>query len=146
MQIIFSPFRLPRTLQISLAGCDGEADAFYEDDAITICYELVDDWWKNMSKEATPVFSITPSDTVFGPFYEVSLHEFGHAFAVRRFGGEVHTMGIMFLIFSPLPYMDASAAWGFRNKWQRVFVGAAGMIFEVFVAACAIFVWRSTTV
>ena len=79
LQIFFSPFRLPRTLQISLAGCDGEADAFYEDDAITICYELVDDWWKNMSKEATPVFSITPSDTVFGPFYEVSLHEFGHA-------------------------------------------------------------------
>ena len=31
-----------------------------------------------------------------------SLHEFGHAFAVRRFGGEVHTMGIMFLIFNRL--------------------------------------------
>ena len=73
-----------------------------------------------------------------------TLHEFGHAFAVRRFGGEVHTMGVMFLIFSPLPYMDASSAWTFRNKWQRVFVGAAGMIFEVFVAACAIFIWAYT--
>ena len=39
-----------------------------------------------------------------------TLHEFGHAFAVRRFGGEVHTMGIMFLIFTPFPYMDATAA------------------------------------
>jgi len=73
-----------------------------------------------------------------------ALHEFGHAFAVRRFGGEVHTMGVMFLIFSPLPYMDATAAWFFRNKWHRVLVGAAGMIVEVFVASCAVFVWAFT--
>jgi putative peptide zinc metalloprotease protein len=73
-----------------------------------------------------------------------TLHEFGHAFAVRRFGGEVHTMGIMFLIFNPLPYMDATSAWTFRSKWKRVFVGAAGMITEVFVAACAVFVWANT--
>jgi putative peptide zinc metalloprotease protein len=73
-----------------------------------------------------------------------SLHEFGHAFTVRRFGGEVHTMGIMFLIFNPLPYMDATSAWAFRSKWKRVLVGAAGMITEVFVAACAVFVWANT--
>ena len=73
-----------------------------------------------------------------------TLHEFGHAFAVRRFGGEVHTMGIMFLIFNPLPYMDATAAWAFRSKWKRVFVGAAGIITEVFVAACAVFIWANT--
>ena len=72
------------------------------------------------------------------------MHEFGHAFAVRRFGGEVHVMGIMFLIFSPLPYVDATAAWGFRSKAQRVLVGAAGMIVEVFVAACAAVVWANT--
>jgi putative peptide zinc metalloprotease protein len=73
-----------------------------------------------------------------------TLHEFGHAFAVRRFGGEVHTMGVMFLIFSPLPYMDATASWFFRNKWHRVLVGAAGMIVEVFVAALALFIWAGT--
>lgn len=73
-----------------------------------------------------------------------TLHEFGHSFAVRRFGGEVHTMGVMFLIFTPVPYMDATAAWAFRNKWQRAFVGAAGMIIELFVAALALFVWAAT--
>ena len=73
-----------------------------------------------------------------------ALHEFGHAFTVRRFGGEVHTMGIMFLIFNPLPYMDATAAWAFRSKWKRVLVGASGMITEIFVAACAVFVWAYT--
>ena len=74
-----------------------------------------------------------------------ALHEFGHAFAVRRFGGEVHTMGVMFLIFNPLPYMDATAAWAFRSKWKRVYVGASGMITELFVAACATFVWANTS-
>ncbi|MBN1696806.1 MAG: hypothetical protein JW881_04775 [Spirochaetales bacterium] len=73
-----------------------------------------------------------------------ALHEFGHAFAVRRYGGEVHTMGIMFLIFNPIPYMDATAAWSFRNKWKRVLVGAAGMIFELFIAAIAAIIWSNT--
>jgi putative peptide zinc metalloprotease protein len=73
-----------------------------------------------------------------------AFHEFGHAFVVRRYGGEVHTMGIMFLIFNPIPYMDATAAWSFRNKWKRVFVGAAGMIFELFIAAIAALMWAYT--
>ena len=72
------------------------------------------------------------------------LHELGHSFAVKRFGGEVHTIGLMFLIFNPLPYMDASAAWSFRNKWHRVFVGLAGMITEIFTAACAAIIWANT--
>lgn len=73
-----------------------------------------------------------------------TLHEFGHAFFCRRFGGEVHVMGILFMIFTPIPYMDATAAWGFREKWKRVLVGAAGMVVEVFVAALAAVVWAHT--
>jgi putative peptide zinc metalloprotease protein len=53
-------------------------------------------------------------------------------------------MGVMFLIFNPLPYMDATAAWAFRSKWKRAFVGSAGMISELFVAAVAAFVWANT--
>lgn len=72
------------------------------------------------------------------------FHEFGHAFVVRRFGGEVHTLGIMFLILTPLPYTDATASWAFRNKWHRILVGAAGMLFELFIAAIAAVVWAGT--
>jgi putative peptide zinc metalloprotease protein len=72
------------------------------------------------------------------------LHEFGHAFCVRRFGGEVHTMGVMFLIFNPLPYMDATASWGFRSRWRRLLVGGAGLIVEIFIAGCAMLVWANT--
>jgi putative peptide zinc metalloprotease protein len=73
-----------------------------------------------------------------------SLHEFGHAMVCRRFGGEVHAMGVMFLVFTPLPYMDATSSWSFRSRWQRALVGGAGMIFEIFVAALAVFLWAYT--
>ena len=71
------------------------------------------------------------------------LHELGHACAVKAFGGEVHDLGVMFLVFTPVPYVDASASWAFRNKWQRVVVGAAGMMVELALAAIAVFVWVS---
>ena len=79
------------------------------------------------------------------------IHEFGHAFACKRFGqvsgtgGEVHAMGVMFLVFTPMPYVDASSAWAFRQKWHRVLVGAAGMIVEIAVAAVAAVVWANTS-
>jgi hypothetical protein len=78
LQKLLSPFRLPRTLRISLTGCDGEADAFYEDAAITICYEYIDELIKNMPQDPLPG-GIAPIDTVIGPLFEVSLHEFAHA-------------------------------------------------------------------
>jgi putative peptide zinc metalloprotease protein len=53
-------------------------------------------------------------------------------------------MGIMFLVFIPTPYVDASTAWAFSSRWARMFVGAAGMIVELFVAAILAFVWLNT--
>jgi putative peptide zinc metalloprotease protein len=73
-----------------------------------------------------------------------TLHEFGHAYFCRKFGGEVHVMGIMLMIFTPIPYVDASSSAGFRERWKRALVGAAGMIVEVFIAALAALVWANT--
>jgi putative peptide zinc metalloprotease protein len=70
-----------------------------------------------------------------------TIHEFGHAFACRKFGGEVHTMGIMFMIFTPVPYVDVTSSWSIRSRWRRALVGSAGMIVELFVAAIAAVVW-----
>ena len=69
------------------------------------------------------------------------LHELGHGYAVKAFGGTVHEVGVMFLVFVPVPYVDASASSEFRNKWRRALVGAAGMGVEVFIAALALYVW-----
>lgn len=79
------------------------------------------------------------------------VHEFGHGFACKRFGkvtgsgGEVHTMGIMLLVFMPVPYVDASSSWAFRNRWHRAFVGAAGMYVELFVASIFAIIWTQTS-
>ncbi len=73
-----------------------------------------------------------------------ALHEFGHAFFCRKFGGEVHVMGIMLMIFTPMPFVDATSSWSFRERWKRVLVGSAGMIVELFFAAIAAFIWAKT--
>jgi putative peptide zinc metalloprotease protein len=78
-------------------------------------------------------------------------HEFGHAFACKRFGringsgGEVHVMGVMFLVFVPLPYVDASSAWAFRRKRYRAIVGMSGVMVELFAAAVAAIIWANTS-
>lgn len=72
------------------------------------------------------------------------VHELGHAAACKRYGGEVHKMGVMFLMFTPLPYMDATASWGFRSRFQRMLVGVSGVLSELAVAAVAALVWAHT--
>ena len=69
------------------------------------------------------------------------FHEFGHAFVTKAFGGEVHDMGVMILVLTPVPYVDASAAWAFRERWRRVVVAVAGMVVELFIAGLALFLW-----
>jgi putative peptide zinc metalloprotease protein len=72
------------------------------------------------------------------------MHEFGHSLVCKHYGGEVHTIGLMFLIFTPLPYMDATSSWAFRERYQRILVAAAGIIVELFLAAIAVIIWGKT--
>jgi putative peptide zinc metalloprotease protein len=72
------------------------------------------------------------------------IHEFGHAAVCKRYGGEVHKMGVMLLIFAPMPYVDATSSWGFRSRAERMLTGAAGVIAELGVAAVAALLWAST--
>lgn len=78
MQALLRPFKLPRTLVIEATGCAGESDAWYDDDKVTICYEFLDDFWKDSSSTTTPA-GIAAIDTVVGPFFDLVLHEVGHA-------------------------------------------------------------------
>ena len=72
-----------------------------------------------------------------------ALHELAHAYLTRLRGGEVREIGIMFLVFFPVPYVDASAAAAFRSKWHRAAVAAGGIFVETFVAALAVMVWAA---
>src|SRR4029077_19686187 len=70
-----------------------------------------------------------------------AIHELGHAYATKIFGGEVHEVGVMFLVFVPVPYVDASAASNFPNKRERMVVGAIGIAVEMVLASVAVFVF-----
>lgn len=72
------------------------------------------------------------------------IHEFGHGLTCRRFGGECHEMGVMLLVFSPTLYCDVSDSWMMKNKWHRIFIGAAGMYVEAIVSVFALFIWWNT--
>ena len=74
------------------------------------------------------------------PFVKL-LHEFAHALGVRRYGGNVTNVGIMFLVFVPMPFVDASQANAFRSHGARAIVTAAGVLAEFAIAGIAIMVW-----
>lgn len=78
--------------------------------------------------------------TLAYPLFKL-LHEFGHAYAVKNWGGEVHEMGVMLLVLFPVPYVNASAASGFRQAHRRAIVSAAGIFVETFLAGLAMFAW-----
>ena len=70
-----------------------------------------------------------------------AAHEIGHGLACKHFGGEIHEMGVMLLVFFPVPYVDASSSSAFGSRWPRMLVGAAGMLTELFIAALAFYLW-----
>ena len=63
------------------------------------------------------------------------VHELGHAFSAKLEGGEVHEMGVNFLLFVPVPYVNVSAATHFRSRGKRMLVSAAGILVESALAA-----------
>src|SRR6185436_19466868 len=107
--------------------------------------KLVADNWDAVKQQSQGVLSPSNLPLLYlGMAIIKTIHEFGHAYFTRKLGGEVHVMGIMLMIFTPVPYVDATASWSFRSRWHRALVGCAGMIVELFVAALLTFVWANS--
>jgi hypothetical protein len=75
---LLSPLRLPYPLTLKMAGCDGDINAWYHDEVITVCYELLADVLKNAPTQDLPI-GVSQADTIIGPILDVFLHETGHA-------------------------------------------------------------------
>ncbi len=69
------------------------------------------------------------------------IHEFGHAFATKVYGGEVHDIGLALLYFTPAFYCDTTDAILFQNKWHRLWTTTAGIYVEGFICAAATGLW-----
>lgn len=107
--------------------------------AMALAFEHWGELTNNLSDQVLSTSNLLVLALVY-PFVKAA-HELGHGFATKVYGGAVHEMGLMFLVFAPTPYVDASAASAFRSKYQRAVVGSAGMLVEVFIAALALYVW-----
>jgi putative metallopeptidase DUF4344 len=75
---LLNPLRLPHRMLLQVRGCDGISNAWSDEESVTVCYEFLDDIWKNAPAQTTPS-GIAPVDTLIGPFVDVFLHEAGHA-------------------------------------------------------------------
>jgi putative peptide zinc metalloprotease protein len=69
------------------------------------------------------------------------IHEFGHGLSCKSFGGEVHEMGLLFLVFSPCMYCNVSDSWTLPSKWKRIIISGAGIYVEVIIASICTFIW-----
>lgn len=78
LQELLSPLRLPYPLKLTVAGCDGVPNAWYSNDVVKVCYELLAEFLKHASKQDLPI-GISRADTILGPALDVFLHETGHA-------------------------------------------------------------------
>jgi len=72
------------------------------------------------------------------------IHEFGHAYACKAYGGHVPEIGAFLVVFTPLAYVDATDSWSFSTTRQRAVVTLAGVYVESIVGAIALIVWALT--
>jgi putative peptide zinc metalloprotease protein len=71
----------------------------------------------------------------------ILIHELGHAYACKHFGGEVRELGFMLIYFQPAFYCNVSDAWSFPERRARLWVTAAGGWIQLVVASLAALVW-----
>lgn len=70
-----------------------------------------------------------------------AVHELGHGFTCKHYGGEVRELGFMLLYFTPSFYCNVNDAWSFPDRRARLWVTAAGSWIELAVTGVAAIVW-----
>lgn len=112
---------------------------------ILIGLKTVVDHWDELADQSQGVLAPENLPWLYVCLVALALmHECGHGFACRRHGGQVTTFGVILMIFTPLPFVDVSSSWSFREKRHRLLVGAGGMIVELAIASAAALLWANT--
>ena len=70
-----------------------------------------------------------------------ACHELGHAYTAVRYGCYVPTMGVAFMLLTPLLYTDVTDAWKLRDRRKRLAIDGAGIAVELAIACVATFLW-----
>lgn len=71
----------------------------------------------------------------------IIIHELGHGYTCKFFGGQVHEIGAMLLYFEPAFFCNVNDAWTFPELKARLWVTAAGSWIQLVAASIAAIVW-----
>ena len=76
--------------------------------------------------------------------FVVFFHESAHGMTCKHYGGGVHSMGFLLMYFMPCFFCDASEAWVYGKKWQRLATMVAGIWIELVMCSFITVVWWAT--
>lgn len=98
--------------------------------------------WEDLGAASAGILSGTSwiSLLVFWLVLKV-VHEFAHGLACKKYGGEVPEAGVLFLLFTPMAFVNVTSMWRFSSRWHRIVVAAAGMYVELFISFLALILW-----
>jgi putative peptide zinc metalloprotease protein len=86
----------------------------------------------------------TPSTFVYyviAVTFSKVVHELAHAYAARRYGVRVPTLGVAFLILWPYLYTDTSETWKLADRRKQMVIACAGMSAELVLAVLSTLLW-----
>ena len=69
------------------------------------------------------------------------IHESAHGLTCKHYGGQVHSMGLMFLYLTPCFFVDVTESWVSATKIQRLATIIAGIWIELIVCGIAMAFW-----
>ena len=102
-------------------------------------------WWSEFTSPRHDLFRVGGSVTAgivaltLAQVIGISVHEAGHALAIRHFGRHVRRLGLMIYYLFPCAYVD-STDMVMAPRRQRVIVSLAGPVAGAFAAAIATFI------
>ena len=73
-----------------------------------------------------------------------SFHELGHAYAMKIYGGDVHSIGFALFFFLPAYFTDTVDSELLESKWQRLWINLGGIYIESFICVLTTAVWVVT--
>ncbi len=106
--------------------------------------------WSTLGPDTALYFNLTRKSLLqFAQFWLLFLvlgflHESSHGLTCKHYGGQVHSMGFMFIYLTPCFYVDVTEIWISATKLQRLATIIAGIGIEMILCGLAMVVWVNT--
>jgi len=103
---------------------------------------LISREWFSVTDAAARMF--TPSAFLYYAIavtFSKVIHELAHAYAARRYGVRVPTIGMAFLVMWPYLYTDTGETWKLSDRRKQLVIACAGMSAELVLAVFSTLLW-----